>query len=160
MNVEQITLNQAILDWMAEHGITRGEDCPILKISLAGYAADGTPLIRVRQALDHEVQAATGGGTGGSEKVEELNGTKLLTLQTDSTDAKLLRDLSDKSISKLGSGVALIVGTGDGKVSLIVRGEHQRNRFQTLPALSLVPEARAPPKGCCPTTAPVGLSLI
>ena len=28
------------------------------------------------------------------------------------------------------------------------------------PALSLVPLARAPPNGCCPTTAPVGLSLM
>ena len=26
--------------------------------------------------------------------------------------------------------------------------------------LSFVPEPLAPPKGCCPTTAPVGLSLI
>ena len=33
-------------------------------------------------------------------------------------------------------------------------------RFILEPALSLVPEARAPPKGCCPTTAPVGLSLM
>jgi hypothetical protein len=29
-----------------------------------------------------------------------------------------------------------------------------------LPALSFVPLARAPPKGCCPTIAPVDLSLM
>ena len=44
-------------------------------------------------------------------------------------------------------------------VSLIDRGETQRIRFHIDPALSFVPEARAPPNGCCPTTAPVGLSL-
>ena len=33
-------------------------------------------------------------------------------------------------------------------------------KFKYEPALSFVPEARAPPKGCCPTTAPVGLSFI
>ena len=32
-------------------------------------------------------------------------------------------------------------------------------RFSFEPALSLVPDARAPPNGCWPTTAPVGLSL-
>ena len=45
------------------------------------------------------------------------------------------------------------------EVSLIVRGETQRIRFQIEPALSFVPDAREPPNGCWPTTAPVGLSL-
>ena len=49
---------------------------------------------------------------------------------------------------------------GGTKFSLIVRGETQRYKFKIDPALSLVPEALAPPNGCCPTTAPVGLSLI
>ena len=48
---------------------------------------------------------------------------------------------------------------GGTKVSLMVRGETQRIRLNTDPALSLVPLARAPPNGCWPTTAPVGLSL-
>ena len=45
------------------------------------------------------------------------------------------------------------------KVSFTTRGEAQRSKLYELPALSLVPEARAPPNGCWPTTAPVGLSL-
>ena len=45
-------------------------------------------------------------------------------------------------------------------VSLMVRGETHRRRLRALPALSFVPLARAPPNGCCPTTAPVGLSLM
>src|SRR5690606_15263044 len=49
---------------------------------------------------------------------------------------------------------------GAAKVSLMVRGESQRIMFHMLPALSLVPLARLPPKGCWPTTAPVGLSLM
>ena len=36
---------------------------------------------------------------------------------------------------------------------------NQRTRLRLEPALSFVPEARAPPKGCWPTTAPVGLSF-
>lgn len=49
---------------------------------------------------------------------------------------------------------------GGQKVSFTVLGDVQRIRFKTEPALSLVPEALAPPKGCWPTTAPVGLSLM
>lgn len=46
------------------------------------------------------------------------------------------------------------------RVSLMVRGLTQRMRLRKLPALSFVPEALDPPKGCCPTIAPVGLSFI
>ncbi|SKZ41302.1 Uncharacterised protein [Mycobacteroides abscessus subsp. abscessus] len=42
----------------------------------------------------------------------------------------------------------------------MVRVDVQRIRFAFEPALSLVPDARAPPNGCWPTTAPVGLSLM
>lgn len=45
-------------------------------------------------------------------------------------------------------------------VSLIVLGLIQRRRFRLEPALSFVPLMRAPPNGCWPTTAPVGLSLM
>ncbi len=51
------------------------------------------------------------------------------------------------------------IDVGATNVSLIVRGDAQRRRLTALPALSFVPEARAPPNGCWPTTAPVGLSL-
>lgn len=48
---------------------------------------------------------------------------------------------------------------GGTNVSLMDRGEVQRSRFCGDPALSLVPDPPAPPNGCRPTTAPVGLSL-
>ena len=57
----------------------------------------------------------------------------------------------------LESGSLYLGGT---KVSLIVLGETHLNRFKIEPALSFVPEPLAPPNGCCPTTAPVGLSLM
>ena len=49
---------------------------------------------------------------------------------------------------------------GVSKVCLTLRGLIQRSRLSGPPALSLVPEALAPPNGCCATTAPVGLSLM
>ena len=44
--------------------------------------------------------------------------------------------------------------------SLMVLGLNQRYMLISLPALSLVPDALAPPNGCWPITAPVGLSLM
>jgi hypothetical protein len=49
---------------------------------------------------------------------------------------------------------------GGENVSFSARALTHRSRFIFDPALSLVPDARAPPNGCCPTTAPVGLSLM
>src|SRR6202050_4445839 len=49
---------------------------------------------------------------------------------------------------------------GGSERSLIVRVFTQRIRLKIEPALSLVPLALAPPNGCWPTTAPVGLSLM
>src|SRR5258705_12304764 len=49
---------------------------------------------------------------------------------------------------------------GGTKFSLTVRALVHRIKLSRLPALSLVPLARPPPKGCCPTTAPVGLSFL
>ena len=52
-----------------------------------------------------------------------------------------------------------MAGEGE-KVSFTEWALTQRIIFKVVPALSLVPEARAPPKGCWPTTAPVHLSLM
>ena len=48
---------------------------------------------------------------------------------------------------------------GAAPCSLIDRVDNHRNRFCDDPALSFVPDARAPPNGCWPTIEPVGLSL-
>ena len=74
----------------------------------------------------------------------------------------------EAAVEGIGGGRTLPTdqGAGNGSpsvgtsVSLIALGLTQRTRFRGLPALSLVPLARPPPKGCWPTTAPVGLSLM
>ena len=53
-----------------------------------------------------------------------------------------------------------IVSAGGLNLSLIDLAETHLRTLRYDPALSLVPEALAPPKGCCPTMAPVGLSLM
>lgn len=49
------SLHTAILEWMKRHNIERGEDCPVLKVSLTGFASDGTPLVKIRPAFGWEV---------------------------------------------------------------------------------------------------------
>jgi hypothetical protein len=46
----------------------------------------------------------------------------------------------------------LVVGSVSSFIDLMLTN---RDKMAADPALSLVPEARAPPNGCCPTTAPV-----
>jgi hypothetical protein len=60
----------------------------------------------------------------------------------------------------LSSIYGYLKSVGETKFSLMVRGETHRIILIKEPALSLVPEPLAPPNGCWPTTAPVGLSLI
>jgi len=60
--MSESTLDQAIMDWMRRHNIANGSECPVLKVSVVGYAPDGTPLIRIRPAYDTELAAATGKG--------------------------------------------------------------------------------------------------
>ena len=60
-------------------------------------------------------------------------------------DAALRRGARPLSPSR---GTDSATPSGGANVSFTVRGETQRIRFQSEPALSFVPEARAPPNGC------------
>ncbi len=74
--------------------------------------------------LEKDVQkykmGAAGTGTD-QEEVQEIKGVKVLTLLSATDDSKLLRDLSDQKIQKLGSGIALLAAVAGEKVSLILR---------------------------------------
>jgi putative heme iron utilization protein len=60
MSGTESTLNQAILNWMKDHGIENGKDCPVLAVTLVGFDLGGTPIIRLRPAFDHEIKQAMG----------------------------------------------------------------------------------------------------
>jgi alanyl-tRNA synthetase len=73
--------------------------------------------------LEKDLQKAkTRGAEGGEqEEVREVKGVKVLTSIVAVDDPKLLRDLSDQKIQKLGSGIAALGAVTDGKVTLIIR---------------------------------------
>ena len=75
--------------------------------------------------LEKELQKAktrgAGEGGGEQEEVREIKGVKVLTFLSGLDDPKLLRDLSDQKMQKLGSGIALLGAASGDKVFLILR---------------------------------------
>ncbi|MGR3985332.1 MAG: alanine--tRNA ligase [Gammaproteobacteria bacterium] len=63
-------------------------------------------------------QLETGGG-GGDERIEEINGVKVVCIRRDRADAKTMRMVVDRWKQKLGSGIVLVAGVSEGKATLI-----------------------------------------
>jgi hypothetical protein len=59
MSDAENSMAAAIQEWLDTHGIKSGKDAPILKVSLVGYADDGTPLFEVRPAYGSEILDAS-----------------------------------------------------------------------------------------------------
>ncbi|MDA7962691.1 MAG: alanine--tRNA ligase, partial [Gammaproteobacteria bacterium] len=76
---------------------------------------------RAQQRRIDELQAqlAAGGAGGEPERVEEINGVKLVSIRRDRADVKTMRMLVDKWKQKLGSGIVLVAGASDGKATVI-----------------------------------------
>jgi alanyl-tRNA synthetase len=74
--------------------------------------------------LEREVQAlkaklAAGGARDLMSEVIEVDGVKVLVTQTEVDDARALRETGDSLKVRLGSGVIVLVGVGQDKVSLL-----------------------------------------
>ncbi len=85
---------------------------------------------RVQHLLDHvkrlekdlhKAKTKGGEGAGEQEEIKDVNGVKVLTSIVSIDDPKLLRDVSDQKIQKLGSGVLALGAVSEGKVTLIIR---------------------------------------
>ncbi len=74
--------------------------------------------------LEKDLQKAKTKGVdagGEQEELKDVNGVKVVTSIVAVEDPKLLRDLSDQKIQKLGSGIAALGCTNGDKVTLIIR---------------------------------------
>jgi alanyl-tRNA synthetase len=58
---------------------------------------------------------------GSSENIEDINGIKLMTLETEVADKKLVRKLSDDMIGKVRSGIVAIGAKDGNNVRLVIR---------------------------------------
>ena len=84
-------------------------------------AADDEELRRLRKELDSlRLKAAAASVSGAVDQAIEVNGVKVLAKRVDGVDKAQLRELVDQLRSKLGSGVVVLGGGNEGKVTLIV----------------------------------------
>ena len=74
---------------------------------------------RAKEISDLQRKLAGGGGRDLLADVREINGVKVLAAKTDVADPKTLREVGDQLRDKLGSGVVVLAGVGDGKVSIL-----------------------------------------
>jgi alanyl-tRNA synthetase len=76
-----------------------------------------------REAEELKLKIATGalGSSTNGDEAREVAGIKVLAREATGLDAAAMRQLSDKLLAKINSGVVVLGRTGDGKVSLIVR---------------------------------------
>src|SRR5262249_55908115 len=63
--------------------------------------------------------ATGGGGRDLLAEVKDVDGVRVLATRTDVAEPKALRDVGDALRDKLGSGVLVLAGVGDDKVSLL-----------------------------------------
>ncbi|MEK6606336.1 MAG: alanine--tRNA ligase [Myxococcota bacterium] len=100
----------ALLAWAREHetAATRREE----------------ELLRQLKERDKEISAlrrkvASGGTRDLASEVRDIGGIKVLAARIDEADPKALRDASDRVKEKLRSGVVVLAGVSDGRVSLV-----------------------------------------
>jgi alanyl-tRNA synthetase len=76
-----------------------------------------------REAEELRLKIATGavGASANGDAARDVSGVKVLVREATGLDAAAMRQLSDKLLEKIRSGVVILGRTGEGKVSLIVR---------------------------------------
>ncbi len=99
----------------------------VLKAAPADVPERVKALIAERKQLEKEVsklrkQVAMGGGSGGAsnDDIKEINGMKFTSRVLAGFPAKDLKPMADDLKAKLGSGVIVLIATGEGKASIVV----------------------------------------
>ena len=71
------------------------------------------------QSLQAKLAGGGGGGTSLNESVKEINGVKVVAIRQDLADAKTMRRAVDQWKRQLGSGIVLVAGVNEDKVTLM-----------------------------------------
>ncbi|MGE5504528.1 MAG: alanine--tRNA ligase [Actinomycetota bacterium] len=120
--IEAVT-GPAFLSWAQEQEELLARAADTLKIGPADLPARIAQLMDDRRKLERELaetrkQLATGGGQGASTKT--VAGVTFAGRVLDGVPAKDLKGMADEIKKQIGSGVVALVGTADGKASLVV----------------------------------------
>ncbi|MCK5384904.1 MAG: alanine--tRNA ligase, partial [Alphaproteobacteria bacterium] len=125
--VEAVTGANA-LAYLNEQDQTVHDVAAILKTSAAADLAEQVKgLINDKKGLEKEVsklrkQVAMSGGTSdtSNDDVKEINGIKFTSRILSSIPPKDLKPMVDELKKQLGSGVVVLIATGEGKASIVV----------------------------------------
>jgi alanyl-tRNA synthetase len=122
--IEAVT-GQAALDRVTGAAALLGEAAGALKTAPADLPARIAALIEERRRLERELaesrrKLATGGGAGAAPSVSEVGGVRFIGRAVDDVPPKELKPMVDSLKAQLGSGVAAVVASNDGKASLVV----------------------------------------
>jgi alanyl-tRNA synthetase len=74
---------------------------------------------REKEVADLKTKVASGGARDLLADVQDIGGVKVLATKTEIADPKSLREVGDKLRERIGSGVVVVAGVGDGKVSIL-----------------------------------------
>jgi alanyl-tRNA synthetase len=72
-----------------------------------------------KEVASLKAKLASGGSRDLMSEVTEIGGIKVLATSTEVADARALRDTGDQLRDRIGSGVIVLAGVADGKVSLL-----------------------------------------
>jgi len=112
------------LDYLRSQERELKEAAQLLKARPGEVAAKVERLLGGQRALEREIEAlrrrlATAGTTGGPE-VKEVQGVKVVAFRADGVDHKGLREMGDGIKDKIGSGIVLVGGEHEGKITLVL----------------------------------------
>jgi alanyl-tRNA synthetase len=99
-----------------------GRAAAALRRSASEVPAAVDKLVGDLRAKDREIvelQKKLASGGGATSSVQTVNGVKVLAHRTDVGDPKALREAGDRLRDSIGSGVVVLAGVADGKVSLL-----------------------------------------
>jgi alanyl-tRNA synthetase len=114
------------LDWVQRQSRVAGQTAGLLKSAIEAMPDRVEKLQKRVKDLEKELDksradAALGGAKGDVlDKVEDLNGVKVLIHKADGTPIKSLRDLSDKLRDRLASGVVVLGAAEEDKAGILV----------------------------------------
>jgi alanyl-tRNA synthetase len=112
------------LDYLRSQERELKEAAQLLKARPGDVASKVENLLGGQRALEREIETlrrrlATAGSTGGPE-VKEVKGVKVVAFRADGVDHKGLREMGDGIKAKLGSGICLVGGEHEGKITLVL----------------------------------------
>jgi alanyl-tRNA synthetase len=142
--IEAVT-GHAFLSWAQEQEELLARTADTLKVAPADLPARIAQILDDRRKLERELadtrkQLATGGGQGASTKT--VAGVTFAGRVLDGVPAKDLKGMADEIKKQVGSGVIALVGTADGKASLVVAvTEDLTGRFSAVDLVRVGSEA-------------------